>query len=149
MRLINPVSLLLVFAVSIAGTMAAAPASPTAELQSLLHKAVAAGVPGISTAVANSKGVVWTGVAGKANLATGAPVQPDTLFGIGSITKTFVAVVILQLAEEGKLDLNATASSLLGSAVESVPNADKASLAQLMNHNRRRAQLGRRPGLDP
>lgn len=41
--------------------------------------------------------MVWTGVAGKADLQTGAPERPDMLFGIGSITKTFVMVVVLQM----------------------------------------------------
>ncbi len=104
------------------------------ELQVLLDEAVSEGIPGISVAVATRDGVVWTGVAGKADLAAGVPVRPDMLFGIGSITKTFVAVVILQLAEEGRLDLDATAASLLGAAVEGIPNADTATIAQLLNH---------------
>ena len=104
------------------------------ELQSLLDEGVAKGIPGISAAIATSDGVVWTGVAGLADLQTGVPVRPDMLFGIGSITKTFVAVVILQLAEEGRLDLGATAASLLGPAVDRIPNADKATIAQLLNH---------------
>ena len=87
------------------------------ELKALLDEAVASGIPGISAAV-----------------ATGAPVRPEMLFGIGSITKTFVTVVILQLTEEGRLDLNATAASLLGAAVDGIPNAEKATLAQLLNH---------------
>ena len=109
-------------------------ARAAAELQALLDEAVANGIPGISAAVATRDGVVWTGVAGTADLQTGAPVRPDMLFGVGSITKTFVAVVILQLAAEGRLDLNATAGDLLGTAVEAIPNADKATLAQLLNH---------------
>jgi D-alanyl-D-alanine carboxypeptidase len=104
------------------------------ELQALLDEAVSNGIPGISAAVATRDRVVWTGVAGMANLQTGAPVRSDMLFGVGSITKTFVAVVILQLAEEGRLDLNSTAALLLGAAVAGIPNADKATLAQLLNH---------------
>ena len=104
------------------------------ELQSLLDGGVAMGIPGIAGAVATSEGVVWSGVAGMADLQMGTPVRSDMLFGIGSITKTFVAVVTLQLAEEGQLDLDATAASLLGSAVEGIPNADKATIAQLLNH---------------
>lgn len=103
-------------------------------LQILLNEAVSNGIPGISVAVATRDGVVWTGVAGKADVHTAAPVRSDMLFGMGSITKTFVAVVMLQLAEEGRLDLKATAASLLGSAVEGIPNADKATIAQLLNH---------------
>jgi D-alanyl-D-alanine carboxypeptidase len=104
------------------------------QLQAHLDEAVSAGIPGISAAVATRDGVVWVGVAGKADLQTGAPVRRDMLFGVGSITKTFVAVVILQLAEEGRLDLNSTAASLLGAAVEGIPNAKRATLAQLLNH---------------
>jgi len=104
------------------------------ELQSLLGGGVAMGIPGIAGAVATSEGVVWSGVAGLADLQTGTPVRSDMLFGIGSITKTFVAVVILQLAEEGLLDLDATAADLLGSSVDGIPNADVATIAQLLNH---------------
>lgn len=105
-----------------------------AELQALLDAGVAAGIPGISAAVATSKGVIWTGTAGMADLGAGLPVRPDMLFGIGSITKTFVAVVILQLADEGRLDLHATAASILGDAVAGIPNADTATLLHLLNH---------------
>ena len=109
-------------------------AGAASELQSLLDEGVAMGIPGIQGAVATSEGVIWSGVAGMADLQTGTPVRADMLFGIGSITKTFVAVVILQLAEEGRLDLGATAASLLGSAVDGIPNADEATIAQLLNH---------------
>lgn len=104
------------------------------ELQAFLDESVSDGVPGISATVATRDGVVWTGVAGMADLQTSAPVRPNMLFGVGSITKTFVAVVVLQLAEEGRLDLNVTAASLLGAAVEGIPNAENATLAQLLNH---------------
>jgi D-alanyl-D-alanine carboxypeptidase len=109
-------------------------AGAAVELQTMLDEAVAKGVPGISAAVANKSGVVWTGVAGMSDLKANTPVRPDMLFGIGSITKTFSAVVILQLAEEGRVDLQATAASILGHAVDGIPNADKATLAQLLNH---------------
>jgi len=103
-------------------------------LQDLLDEGVAQGIPGLSAAVATSDGVVWTGIAGLADLEAGVPVRADMLFGIGSITKTFVAVVILQLVEEGRLGLDATSADLLGSAVDGIPNADKATIAQLLNH---------------
>ncbi len=45
-------------------------------------------------------------VAGLADKATGQPMQPQDRVHIGSITKTFVATVVLQLAAEGRLSLN-------------------------------------------
>lgn len=107
---------------------------PADSLQTLLEAGVARGIPGLSAAIATSDGIVWSGTAGLADIEAAVPVRPDMLFGIGSITKTFVAVVILQLAEEGRLDLDGTASGMLGAAVDGVPNADRATIAQLLNH---------------
>ncbi len=132
-------SRLLVALALVAGACKPAAESPPTvgaamELQSLLDEAVAKGLPGVSAAVADSTGVIWTGVAGQADIVAKTPISPDMLFGIGSITKTFAAVVVLQLAEEGRLDLDATSASILGAAVAGIPNADKATIAQLLNH---------------
>ncbi|WBP87105.1 serine hydrolase domain-containing protein [Kitasatospora cathayae] len=48
----------------------------------------------------------WTGTFGAADLATGAPVPVDGRFRLGSVTKTFIATVVLQLAAEDRLDLD-------------------------------------------
>ena len=61
--------------------------------------------------------------------------KTDDRFGVGSITKMFVARVILQLVEEGKLDLNKTPLDYLDlDIVRKVPNTDKATLRHLLNH---------------
>jgi len=137
---LRSVTILAAVAVALAGSACGhtgerrTPDGTAAALQALLDSAVANGVPGISAAVANRDSVVWTGVAGEANLETGDPVRPEMLFGVGSITKTFAAVVILQLVEEGRLSLDATAADLLGPAVDGIPNAGTATIAQLLNH---------------
>lgn len=126
-------TLLLSLAISVFPVHAAD--SPGAGLQTLLDDGVKSGIPGISAAIANSDGLLWEGTAGSANLTTGEPVQKHTLFGIGSITKTFIAVVTLQLVEEGRLSLNQTPQDILGAdVVGSVAGADTATLAQLLNH---------------
>lgn len=107
---------------------------PASALQALIDAAVAGGIPGISVAVVGRDGVVSLASAGQADVVSRVPVRSDMLFGIGSITKTFVAVVILQLAEEGRVALDATAPSVLGAAVQGIPNADVATIAQLLNH---------------
>ena len=51
--------------------------------------------------------------AGFANLATAQPATPKTIYEIGSITKQFTAVGIMQLVEQGKLSLDDPVTSLL------------------------------------
>ncbi|MEO0400585.1 MAG: serine hydrolase domain-containing protein [Pseudomonadota bacterium] len=105
------------------------------QMQALLDDAVKSGAPGVTVAVATSEGVKWTGSAGVANLKSGEPITPDRLFGIGSITKTFVAVVIHQLVEEEKLRLTQTPAEILGAdAMGDIPNSDTATVAHLLNH---------------
>jgi D-alanyl-D-alanine carboxypeptidase len=106
-----------------------------ARLQAALEEGVSNGLPGISAAVVGSDGVIWSGVAGFSDTQRKIPIRKDLLFGVGSITKTFVAVVCFQLAEEGRLDLSATAMDILGrDAVGDIPNTDSATILQLMNH---------------
>ncbi len=105
------------------------------EIQSLMDSAVESGLPGVSMAIADSQGVLWTGVSGWADIERKIPTEKDHLYGVGSITKTFVSTVILQLAEEGRLDLNATAQEVLGKSVtKGIANTDTATILQLLNH---------------
>jgi Beta-lactamase len=60
---------------------------------------------GLTLALANAGGVMRVKTYGLADLEARAPVTPDLLFEIGSITKSFVALTLLQLRDEGKLDL--------------------------------------------
>ena len=107
----------------------------SSELDAALKESVRVGIaPGISAAIARSGEVVWSGTAGVSSVDNGSPVLANTLFGIGSVTKTFVAALVLQLALEGRLDLRNPASKFLGSIAEAVPNASKATIGELLNH---------------
>jgi D-alanyl-D-alanine carboxypeptidase len=61
--------------------------------------------PGMTLALANAGGVVRVKTYGFADLESRAPVTPDLLFQIGSISKSFVALTLLQLRDQGKLDV--------------------------------------------
>ncbi|MFE7592989.1 serine hydrolase domain-containing protein [Kitasatospora sp. NPDC057512] len=98
------------------GTAAATPAPATPDapdarnghpaVQRVLERAVTEGsVPGIVAEVRDGRRA-WFGAAGVADLATGRPRHAQDRFRIGSTTKTFVATVVLQLAAEGRLDLD-------------------------------------------
>lgn len=93
------------------------------------------GIPGMSIAIGYNDQQIWKGADGYSDILKKTPVNTDDKFGIGSITKTFVARVILQLAEEGKINLNKTTTDYVNlEIVAQVPNADKASILQLINH---------------
>jgi CubicO group peptidase (beta-lactamase class C family) len=62
--------------------------------------------PGITLGTANRQGTVRVASFGFSNPGRKLPVEPNMLFHIGSITKSFVALTCLQLQQEGKLDLH-------------------------------------------
>jgi D-alanyl-D-alanine carboxypeptidase len=71
------------------------------------------GAPGLTLALVDRKGLLRSSEYGFADVKAGVKVAPQTLFEIGSISKSFVAIVVLQLAEEGKLDLNQPVTNYL------------------------------------
>jgi D-alanyl-D-alanine carboxypeptidase len=62
--------------------------------------------PGMTFGLTNAERALRTAAYGYADICRRFPVTTDHLFQIGSITKSFVALVILQLHEEGKIDLH-------------------------------------------
>jgi CubicO group peptidase (beta-lactamase class C family) len=64
------------------------------------------GAPGMTLALANRDGLIRTSTYGYADTKAGQRVVPETMFEIGSISKSFVGLALLQLRDEGKLDLN-------------------------------------------
>jgi D-alanyl-D-alanine carboxypeptidase len=77
----------------------------------------------------------WFGSSGLANLAANTPVQTRDRFQIGSITKTFVATVVMQLVQEGRLSLDDTLSQRLpATLVGRIPNNEQIQVRQLLNH---------------
>ncbi|QKG57072.1 beta-lactamase family protein [Hymenobacter sp. BRD128] len=63
-------------------------------------------IPGLMLVLATRDSVLYAGGLGEANSTTHQPVTAHTLFRIGSITKSFIALGLLQLIEQGKLHLN-------------------------------------------
>lgn len=60
--------------------------------------------PGLSIALTSRDGLLRTSAYGFADIKTRKPVTRDTLFQIGSVTKSFTAVALMQLLDEGKFD---------------------------------------------
>ncbi|MCL2416026.1 MAG: serine hydrolase, partial [Defluviitaleaceae bacterium] len=65
------------------------------------------GIPGMTVALVDADlGYTWTFGAGFADIEAGRFVNEMTLFDIGSVTKTFTAYAVLQLVEQGIIDLD-------------------------------------------
>jgi CubicO group peptidase (beta-lactamase class C family) len=77
----------------------------SAEFDKMLSAQFKPGETGCAALVAIKGQVVYKKAFGLANLELNVPMQPDMVFRVGSITKQFTAVAILQLMEQGKLSL--------------------------------------------
>jgi CubicO group peptidase (beta-lactamase class C family) len=64
-------------------------------------------VPGAGVALVSNGELLWCGGLGKADIASTRDVTCDTEFRVGSISKSFVALALLKLQEEGKINLEA------------------------------------------
>jgi len=115
-----------------------APASPRpADPQGIRSQLAAAvnaqrrklGIPGVIVMAQDPKLGLWTGTFGTANRSTGQPMRAADHLRIGSITKTFVGTVVLQLVAEHRLSLNGRLSTW----VPSIPNASQITIRELLN----------------
>jgi CubicO group peptidase (beta-lactamase class C family) len=78
------------------------------ELQKAMEDVVdKAHLPGAGVALVSNGALVWCGGIGKADVASGRDITCDTEFRVGSVSKTFVALALLKLQEEGKINLEA------------------------------------------
>lgn len=77
-----------------------------AKLESfIIEKMQKTKIPGLSIAVIKRDNVVYARGFGFRDINRGLPATPNTIYGIGSVTKSFTALAILKLVEQGKLNL--------------------------------------------
>jgi D-alanyl-D-alanine carboxypeptidase len=106
-----------------------APPKPT-KLQRIVRGLVAAHAPGALAFVRTPKST-RSATAGFAALQPRVRMQTRDHYRIASITKTFVATIVLQLAAEGRLSLDDPVARWLPGTV---PNGDAITLRELLNH---------------
>ncbi|MFJ3623131.1 serine hydrolase domain-containing protein [Streptomyces iakyrus] len=125
-----------------AGTAALAPSAHAAQPQDR-HEATRTalralveqgGLPGAAAKVTDSKGS-WFGQSGHADTSTGRKRSAGDHFRGASITKTFVATVLLQLEAEGRLNLDDTVERWLPGLLRgNGHDGDQVTLRRLLNH---------------
>ncbi|KUN83455.1 peptidase [Streptomyces bungoensis] len=128
----------LLLSVVLAGpAVAAGPARSAgghAATRQAIEAAVAAGVPGATAAVKDARGT-WSATAGVGDLRTGRPRSAADRYRVGSITKTFVATVLLQLEAEGRLSLDDTVEKWLPGVVSGHGHdGRRITVRRLLNH---------------
>jgi CubicO group peptidase (beta-lactamase class C family) len=112
-------------------TMTAAPAGLTSLVQEQMEEW---SVPGVAVGILRD-GQIETWGFGVTSIETGQPVTGDTLFQIGSITKVFTATAIMQLVDEGRLDLDRPVRAVLPSfRLEDESATESVTLRHLLTH---------------
>jgi D-alanyl-D-alanine carboxypeptidase len=124
-------SLVLVFgvAVSTAGAGTQSASVRKAELQRALDQVVASGVPGAIVLLREGNKTIRV-MNGYADVAKKTKIRSTDRFRVGSLTKTYVSTVVLQLVGEGKLSLDDSVERWLPGVV---PNGANISIRQLLN----------------
>lgn len=116
---------------------AEAPAALTAPIVTKLDAAVAVATsegtnsaPAVSVAIVENGHIAYTRASGLEDVAAGRKATTATRFRIGSITKMFTAVAVMQLVERGALRLDAPLATYLPNA----PHAHEVTIRQLLMH---------------
>ncbi len=63
-------------------------------------------IPGLGIGIVDGEEIIYARGFGVQSLDTQAPVTPESIFGVASVSKCFVATVVMQLVEQGKIDLD-------------------------------------------
>ena len=114
-----------------------------AEIQNLVN---VDGVPGVAAVTSDAGQPGWRMAAGLADIPAAMPMRPNDQFRIASITKTFVAAVVLQLVTEHRLALDQPIAGLLP---EPVPDAGQITVRELLNHTSGLVDYSDNPRFDP
>jgi CubicO group peptidase (beta-lactamase class C family) len=111
-----------------------------AELESFLDEAIAFqlrvhDIPGATVSVVKDGALLLAKGYGFANLEQKRPVvASETVFRIGSVTKLFTWTAVMQLVEQGRIELDADVNTYLGSITIPDTFAEPITMAHLMTH---------------
>jgi len=102
----------------------------------------AKGLPALSIAVVDDQRVVWARGFGFADPKTRTPATAETVYRVGSVSKLFTDLAVMQIVVQGRLDLDAPVSRVLPEFAPRNPFNVPITLRQLMSH---RSGLVREP----
>ncbi|MEZ5346974.1 MAG: serine hydrolase [Pyrinomonadaceae bacterium] len=91
-------------------------------------------LPGFAILLVDDQDIVWQKSYGYSDPQNKVPVSENTIFRVGSVSKLFTDIAVMQLAEKGKLDLDAPVTNYLPDFKPSSPFKRQITLRQLMSH---------------
>ena len=100
----------------------------------ILHEMADKELPALSIALVDDQQIVWAQGFGWANPDDRTPATAETLYRVGSVSKLFTDIAIMQLVEQGKLDLDAPVTDYLPDFQPRNPFGRRITLRQLMSH---------------
>jgi len=106
------------------------------------HERAAKAIPAISIALVDGQRIVWARGFGWADSAKSVPATANTVYRVGSVSKLFTDIGIMQLVERGQLDLDAPVQRYLPDFHPRNPFGGSITARELTSH---RAGLGREP----
>jgi CubicO group peptidase (beta-lactamase class C family) len=119
---------------------ALAAAAPPETIEELRHRIEAIlerdQIPGVAIALVGRDGPIWIGGVGVRDRETRIPMEADTVFRVGSLSKAIIALAVMRLVDEGKLDVDRPLREILPDAGIVNPWEDVApvTLAQCLEH---------------
>jgi len=106
------------------------------------HEVTDKGLPALSIALVEDQQIVWSKGFGMADPDAKKPATAETVYRVGSVSKLFTDIAIMQLVEQGKIDLDAPINTYLPDFKPKNPFGKPVTLRQLMSH---RSGLVREP----
>ena len=129
--------------IALAGAAAPRPAAATTSYKATIKDGRAAaqalldqsGAASLSLALVSGDRVVWQEAFGYADKATSTPPGPDTMYGIGSVSKMLATVAAMKLVDQGELDLDAPLVNYLPLLAARFPVYGQITLRMLLDHS--------------
>lgn len=105
------------------------------ELKNIVEKYISQGIPAVSLVIESKEEGFFSCANGISDLATKTPLKSCNTFRIASLTKTFMAVSIMQLVEKNKISLNQKINEILSADILSgLAKANETTVQELLNH---------------
>lgn len=99
----------------------------------ILEKMSETKIPSLSIAIVQGDKTVYARGFGFRDISSGLPATPRTLYGIGSVTKSFTAIATMQLVEEGRISLDDPVDKYV--PVKLKPHGETISIHHLLTHS--------------